>query len=368
MRGTTDANGVEFVSTNSPFFVTEDDDLENMRQTLNAEVMTMSEWAESQQLGHFWVVDTDGYSYWASPLLPNEATGLLLHKVELIEQPAYDYFYAINVAAHMATVDDAPDNYQRMIYDASSNAETLINMLANTIRDDELSTSTVEPGDIIYVDGRGWVATLFYSSDEGLTASSSNADYMKLIGIDFIHETRLPATDLSTVGHWNLAQEEMNSWYRDNLQGEIIGQYAVVGSHLDFLPTGQSGTDNVVSKPSREAIIHHDAVLQSLSENIPQQIANRTPANENDFAFWTRTVGYTNNRLGSRTVAGNVIFRADDMFASGVLSPVRPSEIPQQQWVGVLWPPPYNLYSYLGDSHYVRPAIWVRTEFAAHSS
>ena len=97
----------------------------------------MSEWLESRQLGHFWVVDSDGYSYWASPLLPDEATGLLLHKVELIEQPVYDFFYAINVAAHMATIDDAPDNYERMILDASTDAEELIRMLADAIRSDD---------------------------------------------------------------------------------------------------------------------------------------------------------------------------------------------------------------------------------------
>jgi len=146
LRGTQDANGVEFVSTNSPFFVSEDDDLENMRQTLNAEVMMMSEWLEYGQLGHFWVVDTDGYSYWAAPLNPDEATGLLLHKVELIEQPAYDYFYAINVAAHMATVDEVPDNYERMIYDASTDAEELIRLLGDAIRAGTLNPSPPQLG------------------------------------------------------------------------------------------------------------------------------------------------------------------------------------------------------------------------------
>ena len=139
LRGTQDANGVEFVSTRSPVglfqYTPVPGEPSTSRITLRSEVISMDEWiSRGMPLGNYWVVDTDGFSYWASPLAPGEATGLLLHKVELVNIPEYDYFYAINVAAHMATVDDEPDNYQRLLVDATPEATTLVNGIANRIR------------------------------------------------------------------------------------------------------------------------------------------------------------------------------------------------------------------------------------------
>ena len=130
---------IEFVSRYSPPHLSPSD-AENVQRTLLAEVITMDEWmSQGEPTGHFWVVDTNGFSYWAAPLLPGEATGLLLHKIEQIRTPVYNYFYALNVQGHMATIDDAPDNYERMLANASEDASRLINQLAEEIRlmDDE---------------------------------------------------------------------------------------------------------------------------------------------------------------------------------------------------------------------------------------
>ena len=136
LRVTQNAYGVDFVSTYSPPLSNLDGlDLSTLSSTLDAEVMGISEWViRGMPLGNYWVVDTEGYSYWASPLAPGDATGLLLHKVELVNAPEYDYFYAINVVAHMATVDDEPENYQRLLADATPEASILINRVANQIR------------------------------------------------------------------------------------------------------------------------------------------------------------------------------------------------------------------------------------------
>ena len=136
LRATLDANGVDFVSTTSPVGSLEGIDLPTVyRRTLNSEIISMDEWLiRGMPLGNYWVVDVDGYSYWASPLAPGDATGLLLHKVELVNAPEYDYFYAINVVAHMATVDTELDNYQMLLADASSVASMLVNRVAGSIR------------------------------------------------------------------------------------------------------------------------------------------------------------------------------------------------------------------------------------------
>ena len=138
LRGTVDENGVDFVSTRSPAFIS-GSALDLAAQTISpdAEVKTMAQWvSEGEPVGNFWVVDTDGFSYWAAPLEPREATSLLLHKVELIENPTYDYFYGIHVDGQMATIDDAPDNYERFLNNASDEATRLINRLADEIRGD----------------------------------------------------------------------------------------------------------------------------------------------------------------------------------------------------------------------------------------
>ena len=149
-RGTQDSNGVEFVSTRSP--VGNDVALLSIyRTTLYAEVLSMDEWiSKGMPLGHYWVVDVDGYSYWAAPLEPEEATGLLLHKVELYNRPTEDFYYAINVAAHMASIDNTPDNYERMLIDASANAALLINGVADAIRagSNEIPTDVPSPTEI----------------------------------------------------------------------------------------------------------------------------------------------------------------------------------------------------------------------------
>ncbi|MCL1858843.1 MAG: hypothetical protein FWF92_06380 [Oscillospiraceae bacterium] len=97
----------------------------NIKQTLNATVLTMEDWQNmGSPIGNYWVIDTDGWAYWASLLMPGQATGLLLNKVELINDPDDSYYYAINVIAQMATrnktgTGDNFGNYEDFYSDAS---------------------------------------------------------------------------------------------------------------------------------------------------------------------------------------------------------------------------------------------------------
>ena len=76
------------------------------KSTLNGTVMTMAQWkADGAKPGDYWVYDTDGWAYWANPIAPGEATGLLLDKIEL-KQDLADWYYAINVEGQFATADD----------------------------------------------------------------------------------------------------------------------------------------------------------------------------------------------------------------------------------------------------------------------
>ena len=99
----------------------------NIKQTLNATVLTMDQWkALGSPVGQYWVIDSDGWAYWAQLLMPGEATGLLLKKVELVNDPDDSYYYAINVIAQMATRNKSGDglnygNYEDFYSDSTGN-------------------------------------------------------------------------------------------------------------------------------------------------------------------------------------------------------------------------------------------------------
>ena len=136
-----DREDPSFVATGSPANLTEDStnaDGVYAQQTRSAEVITMAQWLDDgSTIGDYWVIDTDGWAYWAAPLLPGNATGLLLSRVTQTTQPEYDYFYGINVVAQMATQGlHEVDNYERFGDDVNggwtANGQMLIELITNT--------------------------------------------------------------------------------------------------------------------------------------------------------------------------------------------------------------------------------------------
>jgi hypothetical protein len=75
------------------------------QQTLPGRVITMQAWHDAgKPIGqNFWVVDVDGWAYWAQPLRAGTATGLLLDSVNLINPIDNSYYYAINILYQMAS-------------------------------------------------------------------------------------------------------------------------------------------------------------------------------------------------------------------------------------------------------------------------
>lgn len=85
--------------------------LNEVRLTLiPTQIITMADWAggdtygEAYAVGSFWVMDTDGWCYWANALAPRRATGQLLSSVphENI-LPGDDIIYRINVTLNATT-------------------------------------------------------------------------------------------------------------------------------------------------------------------------------------------------------------------------------------------------------------------------
>ena len=66
---------------------------------------SMEEWkAQGSPTGKYWVYDSDAWAYWAEPLAPGEATGLLLDGIER-QTMMTELYYAIHVTAQFSTVD-----------------------------------------------------------------------------------------------------------------------------------------------------------------------------------------------------------------------------------------------------------------------
>ncbi|MDR3238554.1 MAG: hypothetical protein LBT44_00460 [Clostridiales bacterium] len=94
---------------------------EAMQWTPASGILSMQQWIdEGRPISDYWVVDSaDGWAYWASPIPPGGASGLLLASVSrTADEPEGDYYYGVHVIAQMATkegsfINDSEDNYRR---------------------------------------------------------------------------------------------------------------------------------------------------------------------------------------------------------------------------------------------------------------
>lgn len=78
------------------------------KPTSNGTVMTMQQWIEAgKNPGAYWVVDTDGWAYWAQAIQPGTATGLLLNQISLKTDIDDDWYYAINVVSDFASLNES---------------------------------------------------------------------------------------------------------------------------------------------------------------------------------------------------------------------------------------------------------------------
>lgn len=127
--------------------------------TIDGTVITMEEWvtrwiayqtalkddpqtnpADYNVQGDFWVWDADGWAYWANPIQPGTATGLLLDGIELTDPPSDSFYYGINAVGQFVTADDIGHLNGTGFYDTtdgkstipSDNAETLIELITGS--------------------------------------------------------------------------------------------------------------------------------------------------------------------------------------------------------------------------------------------
>ena len=99
------------------------------------EVMSMEEWltlANIDKIGNFWVVDADGWAYWANLLPPGEATSLLLDEITINRANMSEtIYYAVDAIGEFATTNyvDRFYNGESAHGDASENGQELIDTI-----------------------------------------------------------------------------------------------------------------------------------------------------------------------------------------------------------------------------------------------
>lgn len=148
INGTFDANFMDYkkysigetLNDNAEYTVKRDDnsyttntisETHTAKSTLNGTVISMEKWIEDgKKTGNYWVYDVDGWAYWASPINPNTATGLLLDGINRTEKVMNnDWYYGINVVAQFITYDDIGSDDNTGFYDTTEGSAPTSNAL-----------------------------------------------------------------------------------------------------------------------------------------------------------------------------------------------------------------------------------------------
>ena len=127
-----DSNDIEEMTTNEegeevPDDETvriEEDKTHRIAETLSGTVMSMEDWiAVGSPIGPFWVYDADGWAYWAAPIEPGTATGLLLDGISMRTVMDDGWYYAINAVGQFITKDDLGKGTNTGFYDPNGGPE-----------------------------------------------------------------------------------------------------------------------------------------------------------------------------------------------------------------------------------------------------
>lgn len=127
------------------------------KSTLNATVVSMESWLSGGcRSGAFWVYDVDGWAYWAQPITPQTATGLLIDEILTISKPAEVWYYGVNVICQIASggdwgdASDTDPSSSMHASDMTENGLYVLNKAAGLVRfsglgivDEDKSSATI---------------------------------------------------------------------------------------------------------------------------------------------------------------------------------------------------------------------------------
>ena len=314
-------------------YITAKEEIHTAKATLESTVITMAEYMEkladadpANDTGNFWVWDTDGWAYWASPINPDTATGLLLDSIsrtkEVINE---DWYYGINVVAQFITKDDIGQENGTGFYDISgsapsNNAKILLNEIGVEVKFevdtlDGLKAALKHGGTIqlnadIEIDTQLEVTNNTIIDLNGKTISNDTAFYSvddKLWSMISVKGagTTLTLTDNSDEGTGQIKALENDSFAVDVREGAscvieggtYIGNISAVYVHTGSLLVN-GGTFSIQQTNTVNANNPYDQLLNCLDVNYENgaakivvcggTFANFNPAESNDGSYVPR--------------------------------------------------------------------------------
>lgn len=300
------------------------------RQTLPATTMLMSEWAG--EIGNFWVLDEDGWAYWAAPLAPGAATGLLLQNITLNRAPTTEAYYAIFADAQMATSADVLEAWGD---DLTSGAMVLVRMAARISPIPELALGET------FTDSRGMEWRILAHDANG--NSLIITEHVYGVGTQW-HSVNRADTRLHNS---NVMRPTLNDWF-DGILAPELRAFALPAANLHndvrstWGPAGATTTNENApagwtSAGSGAATGANSLFLLSISEfNRYSSVLNRvatTPAGVTAF-WWLRSPGVQPNWACAAVVNTGGTVASDDSVqgqATSTQNGFRPA-----LWVGAV--------------------------------
>jgi len=211
------------------------------RETLDAKIMTMEQWHDAgKPVGEIWVLDTDGWAYWASALEPGDATGLLLNEMTYISPAIGTIYYAIYADAQMATLG----SWELAFDGLTDEAEDLMNTIANPAYEITLSENGI------------------VSFPDGLALHTESADKV----ITVMNTGNSPTGELSIeLGGANPESFVLNTTSLPNLEVGETAEFALhsrdglsVGTHTATVTV--SGDTNITVKSFNVSIVVKEGI------------------------------------------------------------------------------------------------------------
>ncbi len=182
--------------------------------------------------GTYWVWDEDGWAYWAQPIQPGEATGLLLDGIELKSTLSDSWYYGINVVGQFVTADDVGQKDATGFYDTqagrapSKNAEALLAKIGVKYapKADKVEVTTAGSATTV-VKGQ----TLQFNASVKLAGQPAESQVVTwAVSGNNSQSTKINESGLLTVGADETATSlTVTATHMDDAAGEVVGSKTV---------------------------------------------------------------------------------------------------------------------------------------------
>ena len=336
------------------------------QETINGTVITMEEWtarwqayqtaveggtdaeqaaADTQVKGDFWVWDADGWAYWANPIEPGTATGLLLDGIELTNPPSDSFYYGINAVGQFVTADDIGYLNGTGFYDRSAgrvpsaNAENLLELITGTTIEvpptegemdasisDEILGAVVMGNqyNIVTIDDTEWyVLAVDYDTDRALILSRY---VLEERAFDADGDVYWKDSDLRTYlnDEWLSKQGELYNAAVETTLYEVDNT-GVLSTTSDkvFLLSKMDISGYDIDDPRLATYYEWDGTGEGQGDVLPKDLTAATTKDGTKTSWWTRS--YKPATSDSATAPVNYVYLNDGSATPRTSKGVRPA-------------------------------------------